>query len=101
MRSNIRNRMASLSQQKNFNKCISEETSRLDGCLFSWKGLIMNIVNKKISEIRPYENNPRKNDHAVDAVANSIREFGFKVPIVIDKDGTIVAGHKSVVKDGS
>lgn len=41
----------------------------------------------------PYENNPRKNDNAVDQVANSIKSFGFKVPIVIDKDNVIVAGH--------
>lgn len=53
----------------------------------------MNIIDKKISELKPYEKNPRKNDAAVSAVANSIREFGFKVPVVIDKDGVIVAGH--------
>lgn len=53
----------------------------------------MDIIEKKLNEIKPYENNPRKNDKAVEAVANSITEFGFKVPIVIDKDGTIVAGH--------
>lgn len=53
----------------------------------------MNIVYKKLDEIRPYENNPRYNDNAVEFVANSIKEFGFKVPIVIDKDGVIVAGH--------
>ena len=46
-----------------------------------------------INSIKPYENNPRKNDKAVEYVANSIKEFGFKVPIVIDKDGVIVAGH--------
>lgn len=53
----------------------------------------MNIIDKKTSELKPYEKNPRKNDAAVSAVANSIREFGFKVPVVIDKDGVIVAGH--------
>lgn len=53
----------------------------------------MEIVYKGIGEIRPYENNPRKNDGAVDAVAASIKEFGWKVPVVIDKDGVIVAGH--------
>lgn len=53
----------------------------------------MVIVNKKVSELVPYERNPRKNDEAVQYVANSIREFGFKVPIVIDKENTIVAGH--------
>ena len=44
----------------------------------------MNIVEKRLDEIRPYANNPRKNDEAVEAVANSIREFGFKQPIVVD-----------------
>ena len=46
-----------------------------------------------LDEIVPYKKNPRKNDHAVDAVAASIREFGFKVPIVLDKDNIIVTGH--------
>lgn len=53
----------------------------------------MNIQYKKITEITPYEKNPRNNDEAVDYVAKSIGEFGFKVPIVIDKNGVIVAGH--------
>ena len=53
----------------------------------------MQIYDKRLNEIKPYENNPRHNDNAVDAVANSIREFGFKVPIVVDSDGVIVAGH--------
>ena len=45
------------------------------------------------AELIPYENNPRINDGAVEAVANSIKEFGFKVPIVIDSGNVIVAGH--------
>lgn len=53
----------------------------------------MEIIFKKVNEITPYERNPRQNDDAVDAVANSIKEFGFKVPIIIDKDGVIAAGH--------
>lgn len=53
----------------------------------------MQIVMKKCADLIPYEKNPRKNDGAVPAVAASIEEFGFKVPIVIDKDGVIVAGH--------
>ena len=54
---------------------------------------MINIVMKKVDEIVPYEKNPRFNDNAVDAVAASIKEFGFKVPIVIDKDNVVVAGH--------
>ena len=53
----------------------------------------MQIITKKLLDIHPYANNPRKNDQAVDAVASSIREFGFKVPVVIDKNGEIIAGH--------
>ena len=53
----------------------------------------MEILNKKIDEIIPYENNPRNNDEAVDYVAKSIEEFGFKVPIVIDKNNVIITGH--------
>lgn len=53
----------------------------------------MTVVEKKISEIRPYENNPRINDGAVDKVAESLKEFGWKQPIVIDADGVIIAGH--------
>jgi site-specific DNA-methyltransferase (adenine-specific) len=56
-------------------------------------GEIMQIVEKSLNELTPYKNNPRKNDNAVDAVAASIKAFGFKVPIVIDKEGVIVCGH--------
>lgn len=53
----------------------------------------MDIINIALKDLKPYENNPRKNDDAVKYVAESIKEFGFKVPIVIDKDNVIVAGH--------
>lgn len=53
----------------------------------------MEVVMMPIEELVPYENNPRKNDEAVSKVAESIREFGFKVPIIVDKDNVIVAGH--------
>ena len=53
----------------------------------------MNIEYLKVSEITPYQNNPRHNEQSVDKVAASIREFGFKQPIVIDKDNVIVCGH--------
>lgn len=53
----------------------------------------MQIVEKKLQDIKQYEKNPRKNDGAVDAVANSISQFGFKVPVVIDKENVIVCGH--------
>lgn len=53
----------------------------------------MNVVNKRIDEITPYENNPRNNDVAVEYVANSIKSFGFKVPIVIDENNvTAIVG---------
>ena len=53
----------------------------------------MNVIERDLTSIRPYENNPRDNEAAVAFVANSIREFGWKQPIVIDKDGVIIAGH--------
>lgn len=53
----------------------------------------MKIVNVSLPDLKPYENNPRINDNAVESVMNSIKEFGFKVPIVITKDNVIVAGH--------
>ena len=54
----------------------------------------MNIVSKKIEDLKPYKNNPRKHpEKSVEFVANSIKEFGFKVPILIDKNNEIIAGH--------
>lgn len=53
----------------------------------------MKIINKPLQWLRPYENNPRNNDKAVDPVANSIKQFGFKVPIVATKEGEIINGH--------
>lgn len=53
----------------------------------------MKILEWKLTKIKPYENNPRKNDAAVDKVAASIEAFGFKVPIIVDRNGVIVAGH--------
>lgn len=53
----------------------------------------LEVVQKKLGEITPYANNPRNNDDAVEAVAASIREFGFQQPIVTDKDGVIIVGH--------
>lgn len=51
------------------------------------------VVQKNIGEISPYKGNPRKNLKGIEAVANSIREFGFRQPIVTDPDGVIIAGH--------
>lgn len=53
----------------------------------------MKVDDISLEKIRPYENNPRLNDDAVDAVAASMDEFGVLVPIVLDSDYTIVAGH--------
>ena len=53
----------------------------------------MKIEQWKITDITPYERNPRVNDQAVDAVARSIEEFGFRQPIVVDPEGVIVIGH--------
>lgn len=53
----------------------------------------MKVETVSINQIKPYENNPRNNDDAVDAVANSIKEFGWQQPIVVDNGGVIIAGH--------
>ena len=53
----------------------------------------MEIVYKNIDDIKPYAGNPRRNDKAVEKVAESIRQFGFKQPILIDEDDIIIAGH--------
>jgi len=53
----------------------------------------MKIETQLIAKIKPYERNPRVNDSAVDAVAESIRQFGFRQPIVVDVAGVIVCGH--------
>ena len=53
----------------------------------------LKIEYKNVSELIPYINNPRINDNAVDKVASSIKNFGFKNPIIIDKDNEIIAGH--------
>jgi DNA modification methylase len=53
----------------------------------------MDIELRRIDQIKPYDKNPRDNDEAVDAVANSITTFGFRQPIVVDGDGVIVVGH--------
>lgn len=53
----------------------------------------MTVVERTLESIRPYDHNPRKNAPAVDAVAASIGTFGFRVPIVVDSKGEIVAGH--------
>lgn len=53
----------------------------------------MQIIEKSIESIIPYDKNPRFNDEAVKYVAESIQQFGFKVPIIIDQDNVIIAGH--------
>ena len=55
---------------------------------------LMEIIKVPVSKIQEYEGNPRRiNDHAVEVLAKSIREFGFKVPVVLDKERVIVTGH--------
>lgn len=53
----------------------------------------MKIKQMKVGELKAYENNPRNNEGAIEYVANSISNFGFKVPIVVDKDNVIISGH--------
>lgn len=63
----------------------------------------LKIVEMKVSDLVPYEKNPRRNENAVDKVAASIKKFGFKVPIVVDKNNVICMGHtrlKAAIKLG-
>jgi len=53
----------------------------------------MKIELRKLSDVKPYPGNPRQNDAAVDAVAESIHQFGFRQPIVVDTEGIIICGH--------
>lgn len=66
----------------------------LNGRERKWKGRRnVKVQNVSIDKIKPYENNPRDNEAGVDAVANSIDEFGWQQPIVVDKDNVIIVGH--------
>ena len=56
----------------------------------------MEIKTIKISEIIPYDKNPRRNDRAAEIVEKSIKEFGFLVPIILDKNNEVVAGHTRI-----
>ena len=58
-----------------------------------WRKRQMEIIKLNINEVIPYPDNPRKNDNAVDAVAESIKQCGYCSPIVIDEDNVILAGH--------
>jgi DNA modification methylase len=63
----------------------------------------MQVEMRPIGTIKPYDNNPRLNDAGVDAVATSIREFGFRQPVVVDEHGVIIVGHtryKAAIKLG-
>ena len=53
----------------------------------------MHVTHWTIEDLKPYATNPRINNHAVECVANSLREFGFRQPIVVDPDGIIICGH--------
>lgn len=69
---------------------MKKELNELQG-VYASVGINVKAVN--VADLKEYENNPRKNKKAVAAVAESIKQFGFKVPIIIDKDGVIIAGH--------
>ena len=56
-------------------------------------GITVQLLDRKLSDIHTYPNNPRKNDAAVDAVCESIRQCGYIAPIIVDEDGVILAGH--------
>lgn len=53
----------------------------------------MEVLEKRLDELTPYENNPRVNEGAVEAVAESLKKFGWKQPLVVDRSGVIIVGH--------
>jgi len=57
----------------------------------------MKVKNVKLSGVKSYADNPRKNEKAIEVVMKSIDEYGFKVPIILDKESVIVAGHTRVM----
>lgn len=57
------------------------------------KPAVLTVETWPVERLKPYEHNPRLNDGAVEAVANSIKQFGFRVPIIVDQDGVIISGH--------
>ena len=70
-----------------------ERNSNLQEYVIDSMSKNLNVKMMPTGDVVPYEKNPRLNDQAVDAVASSIREFGFKVPIVVDSKGVVVSGH--------
>ena len=82
-----------------FGRQYSDKREELELARQKWKTIRRNgvmaltITMVKTSDLIPYEKNPRKNDKGVDAVANSIKAYGFKVPIVISSDNVVVTGH--------
>ena len=59
--------------------------------LHIWRNMEIKMI--RLADIKPYENNPRDNERAVQPVTESIRQFGFRVPMVLDADNVIIAGH--------
>ena len=84
----LQTHMVSLSEMQN--NSLKTEPIREDTSGMSHK---LKVQYWPIDDVHPYPNNPRNNDEAVEYVANSIREFSFQQPIVVDIDGTIIAGH--------
>lgn len=84
----LQTHMVSLSEMQN--NSLKTEPIREDTSGMSHK---LKVQYWPIDDVHPYPNNPRNNDEAVEYVANSIREFSFQQPLVVDTDGTIIAGH--------
>jgi len=71
----------------------NEKALETPGAFSILREIDMKIINIKVKEIKPYEQNPRFNDHAVEKVANSIKEFGIKQPLVVDENNVLIVGH--------
>lgn len=62
-------------------------------CKFQKSFLHMEIVDIAVKDLVPYDKNPRRNDEAAVKVAESIKQFGFKIPLVVDRNNVVVCGH--------
>lgn len=74
-------------------RCLNNFLSKTQTKKVTMKDNAKEIIQKDVADIIPYDNNPRKNDKAVETLANSIREFGFRQPIIVDEHNVIICGH--------
>lgn len=76
-----------------FANIYQREHQLFNWCSLYYGGIQLRLVTERICNITPYNNNPRKNDCAIDAVAESISQCGYVAPIIVDENLVVLAGH--------